>query len=63
MIWITEVGRLMIAWRTLYAAGNLVWSPLKQVDMGVEYLWGERRNKNGKSVTARRVQATTKFKF
>jgi len=49
--------------RTLYAAGNLVWSPLKQVDMGVEYLWGERRNKNDKSATASRVQATTKFKF
>jgi len=49
--------------RTLYAAGNLVWSPLKQVDMGFEYLWGERRNKNDKSGTARRIQATTKFKF
>ena len=49
--------------RTLYAAGNLVWSPLKQVDMGFEYLWGERRNKNDKSGTANRIQATTKFKF
>ena len=49
--------------RTLYAAGNLVWSPLKQVDMGFEYLWGERKNKNNDDGTARRIQATTKFKF
>jgi hypothetical protein len=49
--------------RSLYAAGNLVWSPLKQVDMGLEYLWGERRNKSDKKGTAKRVQATAKFKF
>ena len=49
--------------RTLYAAGNLVWSPLKQVDMGFEYLWGKRKNKNNDDGTARRIQATTRFKF
>ena len=49
--------------RTLYTAGNLVWSPLKQVDLGMEYLWGERKNKSGDSGNASRVQATAKFKF
>ena len=49
--------------RTLYGAGNLVWSPLKQVDMGFEYLWGKRENKNNDDGTAKRIQATSKFKF
>ena len=49
--------------RTLYAAGNLVWSPLKQVDMGFEYLWGKRENKNNDDGTASRIQATSRFKF
>ncbi len=49
--------------RTLYAAGNLVWSPVKQVDMGIEYLWGERRNMNNESGSANRIQATVKYKF
>ena len=49
--------------RTLYTAGNLVWSPYKQVDIGIEYLWGKRENKNNDDGTANRIQATTKVKF
>ena len=49
--------------RTLYSAANIVWSPTKKVEMGFEYLWGERRNMNDKTGTAHRVQATTKFSF
>ena len=49
--------------RTLYTAANLVWSPVKQVDFGVEYLWGERRNKNDKKGTANRIMTTAKYKF
>ena len=49
--------------RTLYTAANIVWSPSKKVDMGFEYLWGERRNKNDDSGSAHRIQAVTKFKF
>jgi len=49
--------------RTLYTAANLVWSPYKQVDIGMEYLWGKRENKNNDDGTANRIQATTKFKF
>ncbi len=49
--------------RTLYSAVNLVWSPADQIDVGVEYLWGERRNMNGESESANRVQFTAKFGF
>ncbi len=49
--------------RTLYAAGNLVWSPFKQVDIGLEYLWGQRRNVNYDVGVANRIQATTHFSF
>ncbi len=49
--------------RTLYAAGNLVWSPLKQVDVGMEYLWGQRRNMNGDDGNSSRIQFTAKYLF
>jgi hypothetical protein len=47
--------------RTMYFAGNLVWSPVKQMDIGGEYLWGQRDNKNGAVDTARRIQFSTKY--
>jgi len=47
--------------RTMYFAGNLVWSPIYHMDIGGEYLWGQRDNKNGDVGTARRIQFSTKF--
>jgi hypothetical protein len=47
--------------RSMYFAGNLVWSPIKQMDIGGEYLWGQRDNKNGAVGTARRIQLSTKY--
>ena len=49
--------------RSMYFAGNLVWSPLKQMDIGAEYLWGQRDNKNDATGTARRIQFSTKYLF
>jgi len=49
--------------RTMYFAGNLIWSPVKQMDIGGEYLWGQRDNKNGAVGTARRAQFSTKYLF
>ena len=42
--------------RTLYAAGNLIWSPVKQIDLGIESLWGQCRNRNDQSGHALRLQ-------
>jgi len=49
--------------RTMYFAGNLVWSPIELMDIGGEFLWGQRDNKNGAVGTARRVQFSTKYLF
>ncbi len=49
--------------RTLYCAVNLVWSPVKQMDIGGEYLWGQRKNKNNDEGHANRIQFSAKFKF
>jgi hypothetical protein len=47
----------------MYFAGNLVWSPIDHMDIGGEYLWGQRDNKNGDVGTARRIQFSTKYLF
>jgi hypothetical protein len=49
--------------RTLYTALNLVWSPIKQMDMGGEVLWGQRKNKNGADGHATRIQFSTRYVF
>jgi hypothetical protein len=33
------------------------------MDIGGEYLWGQRDNKNGDVGTARRIQFSTKYLF
>ena len=48
---------------TLYVAGNLIWSPIKAIDLGTEFLWGQRNNKNGASGEATRIQFSGKYKF
>lgn len=49
--------------RTLYASINLIWNPVREMSMGFEYLWGERKNHNNDDATANRIQATTKVQF
>ena len=49
--------------RTIYTALNLIWSPVKQVDLGIEGLWGQRRNKDGQEAWVPRLQFSAKFKY
>jgi len=49
--------------RTLYLAGNLIWSPVKQMDIGGEILWGQRKNRDRASGAATRIQFSAKYKF
>ena len=42
---------------------NLVWSPVPQVDTGIEYIHENRTIEDGQSGDANRVQVSTKFKF
>ena len=39
---------------TNYAATNLIWTPYKNIKLGVEYLWGRRENVDGEFGTANR---------
>ncbi len=48
---------------TNYVAANLIWNPYKSVNLGVEYLWGRRENKDGASGTANRFLFSSKVKF
>lgn len=43
--------------------GNLVWSPIKGLDVGAEYFTGERELESGVSGDLRRLQAFVKYGF
>ncbi|MFV0443219.1 MAG: DcaP family trimeric outer membrane transporter [Planctomycetaceae bacterium] len=51
--------------RHSYNAVNLIWSPLKSrsVDIGAEYLWGRRENKDGHSASAHRLQLSVTWRL
>lgn len=49
--------------RTLYLAGNLIWSPIKQMDIGGELLWGQRKNKDGSKGSDTRLQFSARYNF
>jgi len=49
--------------RTNRFAINLVFSPSGRVDAGVEYIWGNRRNKDGNSANANQIQGVALFRF
>jgi len=42
---------------------NVLWSPIKSVNTGIEYMFGLRRNADGADGTAHRVQAMIKYIF
>jgi len=49
--------------RTHRLAVNLVFSPAERVDVGVEYIYGSRENKNGQTGTANQLQAVMLIRF
>lgn len=42
---------------------NLVWTPARNSDVGVQYIWGERTNRNGTSGQARQLQVRARYMF
>jgi hypothetical protein len=48
---------------TGYAAVDLIWNPYKSLDVGVEYLWGRRENKDGAAGTSNRFLLSSRFVF
>jgi len=49
--------------RTRSAHTNVIWSPYKQVDAGIEYIWGQREQEDGQKGDLKRLQASVKFSF
>lgn len=46
-----------------YVAANLFWEPTARLQLGVEYLWGQRNDFNGEHGHANRVDALFQFSF
>ncbi len=44
-------------------SANYLWSPISQIDLGIELLWGRRRNQNRDQAQARQIQFVATFRF
>jgi uncharacterized coiled-coil protein SlyX len=42
---------------------NALWSPVRSVDAGIEYIWGQRVNQDGSRGTATQLQMRVRFLF
>lgn len=42
---------------------NALWSPVRSVDIGIEYIWGQRFNQDGSRGTATQLQMRFRFLF
>jgi hypothetical protein len=49
--------------RSEYVSGNMVWSPLNDLDLGLEVLWGSRQDKDRSRGEAVRMQFSTTYRF
>ncbi len=45
----------------LHTSANLIYSPLKPLDVGIEYTWGQRENKDGQKGHANRLMFSAKW--
>lgn len=49
--------------RTQRVSANWLWSPISQIDLGLEVLWGSRQNQDRESASARQFQFVATFRF
>jgi hypothetical protein len=49
--------------QTSRITGSLVFSPIERIDIGVEYLYGTRENKDGQKASADQIQVVGIFRF
>ncbi len=47
----------------IYAAANIIWEPLPSLQLGFEYLYGHRKNFDGKSGDGHRLLFSSKWTF
>jgi hypothetical protein len=48
------------SWNVL---ANLIFSPVRPVDIGIEYMYAERSLENGLSGNLQKIQVSTKYSF
>ena len=48
------------SWNVL---ANLIYSPSKPIDIGIEYMYAERTTENGESGNLQKIQVSTKYSF
>jgi len=48
---------------TTYASANFLWNPFKPLTLGVEYLWGQRKNVDGSDGTSNRFIFSARHDF
>jgi hypothetical protein len=49
--------------KTFRGAVNYIWSPTARIDLGAEFIFGSRTNKDGQSATAKQLQFSSKYRF
>ena len=49
--------------RTLRFSSNLMWTPTPRIDLGAEYLWGNRENEDGENGSATQIQVMGRYRF
>jgi hypothetical protein len=49
--------------KTTYSTANIIWNPLGSLNVGAEFLYGWRENKNGQHNYAPRLQLSAKYSF
>jgi hypothetical protein len=49
--------------RTLRSSLNYMWTPMPRMDLGAEFLWGERQNEDGSNGDATQIQFAAKYLF
>lgn len=59
---VTLTGNLVTdeSWNAL---ANIIWSPVKPLDVGIEYMYAERTLEDGRSGNLQKVQVSTKYSF
>jgi hypothetical protein len=46
-----------------YASGNLIWLPVERLGLGIEFLYGDRENKDGQKGKNYRIQTGVQYRF
>jgi len=49
--------------RTSRLSANLFWSPVARIDVGAEFLWGRRKDKDGATGDASQLQFSARYRF